>query len=209
MSTYAPASTDIDTTPVESVAHITRLFPSILRIGNDSLRERVAAVWIDAMRLGNDGCGWTEAQVRSLPMTLLAGRQPLLFVEHLNSCAAQCLAIAEVLTAQFGSRVTIDVDVLLCGALCADVGKLLEYEIDENGTIRQGTLGAMLRHPFTGVALCHARGLPAEVLHIVAAHSHEGDKVARSIECIIFHHADFIDFDIARHLGNAAARSGS
>jgi hypothetical protein len=65
----------------------------------------------------------------------------------------------------------------------------------------QGAAGRLLRHPFTGVALCFKHGLPDAVMHIVAAHSHEGDRVHRSIECIIFHHADFVDFDIARLLG--------
>ncbi len=59
----------------------------------------------------------------------------------------------------------------------------------------------MLRHPFSGVGLCFKHELPDEVMHIVAAHSKEGDHVQRTIECIIFHHADFIDFDIAKALG--------
>jgi hypothetical protein len=44
------------------------------------------------------------------------------------------------------------------------------------------------------------------VLHIIATHSHEGDKMERSIESIIFHHADFVDFDIAKLLGKRAAK---
>ena len=35
---------------------------------------------------------------------------------------------------------------------------------------------------------------------------HEGDKMERSIESIIFHHADFVDFDIAKFLGKRAAK---
>jgi hypothetical protein len=71
----------------------------------------------------------------------------------------------------------------------------------------------MLRHPFSGVAMCYKHGIPPEVMHIVATHSFEGDPrppgsagVQRSIEAIIFHHADFIDFDIARLLGAKAAK---
>jgi len=56
------------------------------------------------------------------------------------------------------------------------------------------------------VAMCYKQGIPAEVMHIVATHSHEGDKVQRSIESIIFHHADFVDFDIAKLLGKRAAK---
>ncbi|MCZ6755559.1 MAG: HD domain-containing protein, partial [Gemmatimonadetes bacterium] len=90
---------------------------------------------------------------------------------------------------------------LVAGALLADVGKLLEYDRDEKGRLVKGRFGRLLRHPFSGVALCHTHALPPEVMHIVATHSHEGEKVERSIESIIFHHADFVDFDIARYLG--------
>jgi hypothetical protein len=38
-------------------------------------------------------------------------------------------------------------------------------------------------------------------MHIVATHSKEGDHVQRTTESIIFHHTDFIDFDIACGLG--------
>ena len=113
---------------------------------------------------------------------------------------------ANHLDATFGDRVPVDRDILLAGALLADVGKLFEFEIDADGSVRLGDSGALLRHPFTGVAIASEFGLPPEVLHIIAAHSHEGDRIERSIECIIFHHADFIDFDIARVIGRRNAR---
>ncbi len=106
-----------------------------------------------------------------------------------------------VLKEIYGDRVPIEHDHLVAGALLADVGKLLEYDRDEKGRLVKGRFGRLLRHPCSGVALCHKHGLPPEVMHIVATHSHEGDKVERSIESIIFHHADFVDFDIARNLG--------
>lgn len=67
-------------------------------------------------------------------------------------------------------------------------------------------MSSMLRHPFSGVAICYKHDIPAKIMHIVATHSHEGEKVQRSIESIIFHHADFVDFDIAKYLGKQAAK---
>ena len=55
-------------------------------------------------------------------------------------------------------------------------------------------------------AFAGEHGIPGEVMHIIATHSHEGDKMERSIESIIFHHADFVDFDIAKFLGKRAAK---
>ncbi|RMH30233.1 MAG: HDIG domain-containing protein, partial [Planctomycetota bacterium] len=132
-----------------------------------------------------------------------AGDIDLRYIEHLRSCARQCLAIADVLGEIFGDRVPIHRDHLLAGALLADVGKPLEFD-KVDGRLVKGEFGEMLRHPFSGVAMCYKHGVPPEVMHIVATHSHEGDKVNRSIESIIFHHADFVDFDIAKALGRGA-----
>jgi hypothetical protein len=82
----------------------------------------------------------------------------------------------------------------------------LEFDKDASGKMVQGTFGQQVRHPFSGVALAYKHGIPGEVMHIIATHSHEGDKVERSIESIIFHHADFVDFDIAKLLGKRAAK---
>lgn len=189
-----------------TVREVAELFPSLMEIGSADLRERVAAVWDEAIRVGCGGKGWTTEELRAVPFTLLAGDIDLRYIEHLNSCALQCIAIAGVLRRVFGERVPINMDHLIAGALLADVGKPLEFEKDASGRVVKGSFGDLLRHPFSGVALCYKHGIPAEVMHIVATHSHEGDKVERTIESIIFHHADFVDFDIAKYLGKRAGK---
>jgi len=183
---------------------IAQLFPNLMDIKNAGLRDKVAAAWNEALTLGCGGKGWTFDEIRAIPFTLLAGKIDLRFVEHLNSCCKQCIAIAGVLKEVFGTRVPVNMDVLIAGSLLADVGKLLEFDKDAAGKVVKGFYGEMLRHPFSGVALCYKHGIPPEVMHIVATHSHEGDKVERTIESWIFHHADFVDFDIAKVLGKAA-----
>ena len=180
---------------------ILELFPDLASISDAGLRDQVAAVWDEAITTGCGGKGWAIDELRTIPFTLLAGDIDLTFIEHLNSCVKQCIAIEKVLTGTFGDRVPINHDHLVPGALLADVGKPLEYDKDAQGRVVKGHFGEMLRHPFSGVALCYKHGLPPEVMHIVATHSHEGDTVQRSIESIIFHHADFVDFDIAKYLG--------
>ena len=108
--------------------------------------------------------------------------------------------------ASFRCSIPIQRDYLIAGALLADVGKPLEYDKDEAGNVIQGKFGQQLRHPFSGVALAYKHGIPAGVMHMIATHSHEGDKMERSIESIIFHHADFVDFDIAKVLGKRARK---
>ncbi|MGI9013776.1 MAG: HDIG domain-containing metalloprotein [Phycisphaerales bacterium] len=184
-----------------TTADIATLFPDIMQIQDASLRERVAAVWNEAITTGCGGRGWTFDELRAVKFTLLAGDIDMTYIAHLNSCCKQCIAIAGVLKQMFGEVVPIDLDYLIAGSLLADVGKPLEFDKDENGNVIKGHYGQMLRHPFSGVAMCYKHGIPPEVMHIVATHSHEGDKVQRSIESIIFHHADFVDFDIAKYLG--------
>ena len=191
-----------------TTAEIATLFPDLMSIRDAGLRDKVAAVWSEALAVGCGGKGWTFDEIRAIPFTLLAGKIDLRFVEHLNSCARQCIAIEKVLKETFGDRIPVNHDVLVAGALLADVGKMLEFDKNASGAVVKGHYGDMLRHPFSGVALCYKHGIPAEVMHMVATHSHEGDKVDRTIESIIFHHADFVDFDIAKALGKKAAQGG-
>lgn len=185
---------------------IAELLPELAEITDAELRGKVAAVWNEAITTGCGGKGWTFAELRAVKFTLLAGDIDLTFIDHLRSCAQQCLAIADVLHSVFGEdKIPINRDYLLAGSLLADVGKPLEFDKDAAGNVIKGHYGEMLRHPFSGVAMAYKHGVPEEVMHIIATHSHEGEKVQRTIESIIFHHADFVDFDIAKYLGKMAA----
>ncbi|MHC4064013.1 MAG: HDIG domain-containing metalloprotein [Planctomycetota bacterium] len=175
---------------------IKRLFPELNEIRSDDLREKVISVWAESITRG----GWQPEELTEIPFTLLAGNIDMRFIEHVRSCVQMCLAVEKVLQGIWGDRVPIDHDTLVAGALLADVGKPLEYA-RKDGKIVKGHAGDMLRHPFSGVGLCYKHGLPDEVMHIVATHSKEGDHVQRTIESIIFHHTDFIDFDIAKAVG--------
>ena len=94
----------------------------------------------------------------------------------------------------WGARLPVDVDTVIAGAILADVGKLLEYELGADGKSRQSERGEALRHPFTGVALALECGVPDAVCHIIAAHAAEGDLVKRTTEAYIVHHADFMAY---------------
>ncbi len=195
------------TTTTLTTEDIATLLPEINEIADPTLRDRVAAVWNEAITIGCGGKGWTFDELRAVKFTLLAGDIDLTFIDHLRSCARQCMAIADVLHAIFGQeKIPINRDVLLAGSLLADVGKPLEFDKDADGNVIKGHYGDMLRHPFSGVAMAFKHGVPEEVMHIIATHSHEGEKVQRTIESIIFHHADFVDFDIAKFLGAQAAK---
>ena len=98
----------------------------LMKIKDKSLREKVAAVWNEAITTGCGGKGWTFDELRAVKFTLLAGDIDMTFVEHLNSCARQCIAIADVLEKSFRCRIPVQRDYLIAGSLLADVGKPLD-----------------------------------------------------------------------------------
>ncbi len=180
---------------------IKELFPELQEIKDEGLREKVIDVWKDSITTG----GWQPKELLEIPFTLLAGDIEMRFIEHVRSCAQMCIAIEGVLKGIWGDRMPIHRDHLIAGSLLADVGKPIEF-VKKDGGVAKGQRGDMLRHPFSGVGMCWKHGLPDEVMHIVATHSKEGDHVQRTSESLIFHHADFIDFDIACGLGKKAAK---
>ena len=93
----------------------------------------------------------------------------------------------------FASELPVNMDVLISGAILADVGKMLEYEIID-GKVVQSSYGQYIRHPFSGVSLAEQCNLPPSVCHIIAAHANEGDHIKRSVEAYIVHHSDFMTF---------------
>ena len=88
-----------------AMRQIEELFPDLRSIGDGDLRDRVAVVWDEAISTGCGGKGWSVDELRAIPFTLLAGDIDMAFVEHLNSCVKQCIAIEKVLKEVFGDRV--------------------------------------------------------------------------------------------------------
>jgi putative nucleotidyltransferase with HDIG domain len=124
---------------------------------------------------------------------------PATFMEHKRCVVHIARRGAEAMREFMGTSLGIDMDVVVAGAILADVGKLLEYE-KVDGVVRQSERGKALRHPFTGVALAFEAGVPDDVCHIIAAHAAEGDLVQRTTEAIIVHHADFMAYLPFRNL---------
>lgn len=171
-----------------------KIIPEFNLIQDKKLRENALAVWEEAMNYRN----WTVEELLNIPFTLLAKNVKITFLEHVRTVCRMCVACDQVLTESYGNRKTpVNRDYLVAGALLADVGKLYEYD-KKDGKVFKSKHGEYLRHPFSGVGLCYKHNIPEEVMHIVAVHSKEGDHVKRSPEAIIFHHADFIDFDLVK-----------
>jgi putative nucleotidyltransferase with HDIG domain len=131
--------------------------------------------------------------LREIPFTLLVKDCDVTFMEHKRAVVHIARRSAEAMTEFFGSKLPIDLDTVIAGAILADVGKVLEYETVDGKAV-QSRRGSLLRHPFTGVAVAQECGVPDDVCHIIAAHATEGDLVKRTTEAYIVHHADFMSF---------------
>lgn len=170
---------------------IISLWPELEWIQDKDLREKTARTW----ELAFQKSVLTPEDLNRIPFTLLCGPDlKVTFMDHKRSVVHIAKASAEKMNEFYHGELPIDMDVLISGAILADVGKLLEYELNADGTAVQGKYGKYLRHPFSGVSLAEQCGLPAPVCHIIAAHAGEGDHVKRSVEAYIVHHADFMTF---------------
>ena len=171
---------------------ITRLWPELLWIGDADLREKTAKTWEAALQTSV----LTAEDLNKIPFTLLAGPDlRVSFMAHKRCVVHVARDAGNKMNEFFKDDLPVNMDVLIAGAILADVGKLLEYELDTNGKSFQGKYGKYLRHPFSGVSLAEQCGVPAEVCHIIATHAGEGDMVKRTVEAYIVHHADFMTFE--------------
>jgi putative nucleotidyltransferase with HDIG domain len=171
---------------------VLKLWPELMWIENAGLREQTAKTW----ELALEKSVLKAEDLQKIPFTLLAGPDlKVSFMAHKRCVVHVAREAAIKMNEFFGNDLPVNMDVLIAGAILADVGKLLEYELDKDGKSFQGKYGKYLRHPFSGVSLAEQCGVPAEVCHIIAAHAGEGDMIKRTVEAYIVHHADFMTFE--------------
>ncbi|MCX6257092.1 MAG: HDIG domain-containing protein [Bacteroidia bacterium] len=170
---------------------VLELWPELMWISNVDLREKTAKTW----ELALEKSVLSPGDLRSIPFTLLCGPGlKVSFMDHKRAVVHISRDAGNKMNEFFKNELPVDMDVLIAGAILADVGKLLEYELKDGKSV-QGKYGKYLRHPFSGVSLAEQCGVPAEVCHIIATHAGEGDMVKRTTEAFIVHHADFMTFE--------------
>ncbi len=166
-----------------------KLWPEIDWIEDDDLKAKVAATW----ELALERSVLSPEDLNTIPFTLLIPDLKVSFMAHKRSVVHIARDAGRKIMEFYGDELPVNMDVLLAGAILADVGKLLEYELKEGKAV-QGSYGKYLRHPFSGVSLAEECEIPAEVCHIIASHAGEGNLVKRTTEAYVVHHADFMTF---------------
>jgi hypothetical protein len=170
---------------------VLNLWPELNWIQDEDLRNKTAHTW----ELALERSVLKPKDLNRIPFTLLCGPDlKVTFMDHKRSVVHIVRDAGNKVNEMYHGELPVNMDVLISGAILADVGKLLEYVLDDNGKAVQGDYGKYLRHPFSGVSLAEEAGIPAEVLHIIAAHAGEGDLVKRTTEAYLVHHTDFMTF---------------
>lgn len=173
------------------IEKVKQLWPELEWIKNEDLRKKTAKTWQIAL----ERSVLDSNDLKRIPFTLLCGPDlKVSFMDHKRAVVHIAKQSGEKMNEFFKDELPVNMDVLIAGAILCDVGKLVEYVLDENGNATQGIYGKYLRHPFSGVSLAEECGVPAEVCHIIATHAGEGNMVKRTTEAYIVHHADFMTF---------------
>jgi len=170
---------------------VLKLWPELEWIQDEDLKTKTAYTWELALKRSV----LTPEDLNRIPFTLLCGPDlKVTFMDHKRSVVHIVRDAGNKVNEMYHGELPVNMDVLIAGAILADVGKLLEYVLDNNGKAVQGDYGKYLRHPFSGVSLAEEAGVPAEVCHIIAAHAGEGNMVKRTTEAYLVHHTDFMTF---------------
>jgi putative nucleotidyltransferase with HDIG domain len=163
-------------------AAVLEQIPEIADIESDALQEKVAAAWVEAIEESE------YDRIDEVPGL------PMVDVDNLtHTRGVTRLARDMVRSVNEDPNVALDEDHVLAGAICHDLGKAFEYtELDTGERIKATweTSRPTIRHPIYSASIALSHDFPLEVVHIVAAHSREGDHLVRSPEAHIVTAAD-------------------
>jgi len=163
--------------------YIIRLYPTIEKINDTGIRDKVVHTWYNAWKRGN------FKSIEDLHQFEPA-RDRIVYsnVDHTNQVCRAAEEMGEMLADSLGQRVRMDY--LLAGAVLHDVDKIVIFDAESG---RFTSLGRQFAHAAMGAAMALMEGLPEEVAHIIGAHSTKFSPLPpHSIEAVILRHADEI-----------------
>ena len=115
---------------------VARLWPEMEWIQNAKLRSQVTETWIKAL----ERSPLKPEDLNHIPFTLLVPNCPITFMEHKRCVVHIARESAKAMQQFMGRSLPVDMDTVIAGAILADVGKLLEYELGPDGKSRQMAL---------------------------------------------------------------------
>ncbi len=179
---------------------VIKALPEAKQIKNQEIREKVYDAW--AVSLATSG----YKKIEDIPASgnpgtpvMKTGTQ----ADHLRSVARLSAVIARELADTF-PQFNVDMDEVIAGGLCHDLGKPFEFDAANQERWKSDprvTGWPSIRHPVYGVHIALSVGLPEKIAHIAGAHSMEGENVRRSLVGTIVNHADYAFWRILESAG--------
>jgi putative nucleotidyltransferase with HDIG domain len=179
---------------------VIQALPEAEQIKNQELREKVYDAW--AVSLATSGF----KKIEDIPASgnpgtpvMKTGTQ----ADHLRSVARLSAAIARELAETF-PQFDVDMDEVIAGGLCHDLGKPFEFDAANQERWKSDpriTGWPSIRHPVYGVHIALSVGLPEKLAHIAGAHSMEGENVKRSLVATVVNYADYAYWRILEAAG--------
>ena len=124
-------------------------------------------------------------------------------VEHTLSVVGLCMSLCDIVEEQYGG--IVDRDLVLAGAILHDIMKVYCYEETGGGGYRTSEFGGLVDHLSLMIAEMHRRGLPLELVHVIAGHHGDaGATKPKTLEALIVSVADQADSDLNGKLLRAA-----
>lgn len=158
------------------------LIPEFAEISDPTLK----ALSLKATQLAAKKGGWTEETVELAPVTVNYLGCGCNLIQHVRKVVQTCLADYSLLSGFYEQNgCPMDRDVVACGALLHDIGKFTEFTLRDGKPVHSES-AALMRHPLAGAIIAAEAGLPDVIVNLIATHSFEGDRSARSRE------ADFV-----------------
>ena len=118
---------------------VKKIWPEIEWIKDKTLKENVYKTWEYAL----EQSVLSAEDLEKIPFTLLIKDCKVTFMEHKRAVVSIAVEAAKVMQKFFGEKLPIKMDLLIAGAILIDVGKLLEYVL-EDGKAVVGKTGKLL-----------------------------------------------------------------
>lgn len=163
--------------------HVSEVFPEIGWVHDDTLREKVIAVW-ERMYAESK---WED--VMDLPCSTHKTDYP--HVIHNRCVVKMAISMADILSEFHG--VQINRDYLIAAALLQDSSKLVEYQPDSEHGCVLSELGKTFSHAFYAGSVAMQEGIPLEVVQAINTHSPDAAVYPPSLIAKILFYVDQAD----------------
>ena len=158
------------------------LLPEFAEVRDPALRALGLKATQEAAEMG----GWTEETIALAPVTVNYPGCSCNLIEHVRKVTQTCIAVYELLGGFYEANgCPMDRDLVVCGALLHDIGKLTEFTVRDGEPVYSKS-AKLLRHPLAGAIVAAKNDLPDEIVNLIATQSFEGDRSGRTRE------ADFV-----------------